>query len=50
MKSGLETNVSEFRPILTSSYSTGSQRPHRCCPLVNNVEIVDRGRARAAAL
>jgi len=34
---------------LTSGYSTGSHRPHRCCPLATNAEFIDRRQARAAA-
>jgi len=29
--------------------STGSQMPHRCCPLANKVENIDRGKVRACA-
>ena len=30
--------------IRTSHFSTSSQQPHRCCPLVNNVENINRKR------
>ena len=36
--------------MLTSYYSTGSWRSHRCCLLANNVEFIGHGQARAAVL
>ena len=32
--------------IITSCYSTGSQRPHRCCPLTDNCENIDHSKSR----
>jgi len=33
--------VESFLPILTSLCSNSSERPHRCCPIANNVEYVE---------